>query len=445
MPRLLSFRQGLLSVLFWSIISAAFIGPGTVTTASRAGAAYGLDLLWALAFSIIATIFLQEAAARITIASGKSLGEVISLRYQGRRQVLKILLFGAVAFGCAAYQAGNLLGALSGLVLLAPFSKTIWTLAVGAVCAAFLWVGNFRIIANLLALVVAGMGVAFCYVAFYAELPSDWAATALTPPLVPAGGALLVIGLIGTTIVPYNLFLASGISQGQQIAEMRWGLVTAILIGGLISVAIMVVGTQVAGEFSFATLAETMAAKLGAWAVVFFGMGLFAAGLSSSVTAPLAAAVTARSLFGSEHGTNWATQSRNFRRVWGAVLGVGLIFGLLDVQPVPAIILAQAVNGLLLPVVAIFLLLAVNDAKLLPAGYRNSRWANWVFLIIVGVTCLLGLTNISKVLIRLFPIAAAWPWPEVNGLLAGGISLVLGWWLWRLRGRTKGLPGAPDK
>ncbi|MCB0548279.1 MAG: divalent metal cation transporter, partial [Phaeodactylibacter sp.] len=74
MPKAISIRQGLSSVLFWSIISAAFIGPGTVTTAAKAGASFQLQLIWALAFSIFATIILQEAAARITLASGKNLG-----------------------------------------------------------------------------------------------------------------------------------------------------------------------------------------------------------------------------------------------------------------------------------------------------------------------------------------------------------------------------------
>jgi len=68
----------LLPVLFWSVISAAFIGPGTVTTAASAGSGFGTQLLWALTFSTLACIILQEAAARLTIVSGKSLGGNIS-------------------------------------------------------------------------------------------------------------------------------------------------------------------------------------------------------------------------------------------------------------------------------------------------------------------------------------------------------------------------------
>ena len=65
------------SVIIWSIISAAFIGPGSVTTAVAAGALYNLDLMWAVTFSIAACIALQEVAARLTIASGLNVGQAL--------------------------------------------------------------------------------------------------------------------------------------------------------------------------------------------------------------------------------------------------------------------------------------------------------------------------------------------------------------------------------
>ncbi len=396
MPKQISIRRGLVSVLFWSIISAAFIGPGTVTTASNAGALFGLNLVWALLFSIFATIVLQEAAARITIASGKSLGEIIAYKYskQGKSR-LRFLLFFAVAFGCAAYQAGNMLGALSGLQLFFRFPQGWATVGLGIFCVALLWIGSFRIIANILGLVVALMGVLFCVVAFRVDIPgSEWLAGFFFPK-APEGSLLLVISLIGTTIVPYNLFLASGISSRQSVQEMRLGITLAILIGGVISLAIMIVGTAVEGVFSFEALAEAMANRLGPWAITFFGLGLFAAGMSSSITSPLAAAVTARSLFGAEN-EEWSVHSKNFRLVWGVILGIGMIFGFLNVKPIPAIILAQAVNGILLPVVAIFLLFAVNDKTLLPKAYTNSLISNLFMLVIVGVTCFLGFYNLIK-------------------------------------------------
>ena len=167
MAKTVSWKQGIQSILFWSIISAAFIGPGTVATASKSGAGFGLSLLWALIFSTIATIFLQEAAARLTIASGKNLGEIIAIKYKGRKSSkIRWMIFLAVAFGCAAYQAGNMLGALSGLALITTISTKWLTFVIALICATLLWLGNFRIIANLLGIIVALMGTAFIYAAF---------------------------------------------------------------------------------------------------------------------------------------------------------------------------------------------------------------------------------------------------------------------------------------
>lgn len=422
MPSTTSFRTRLLSVLFWSIIAAAFIGPGTVTTASKAGASLGMGLLWALLFSIVATIFLQEAAARITIASGKNLGEILAAKYGAvGKSGLKWVLFFAVAFGCAAYQAGNMLGALGGIGLFASVSLQLMTVVLAVICGAFLWSGNYKRIANLLGFVVALMGSAFIITALRSSLsPADWEGAFV--PSVTNANALLIIGLIGTTIVPYNLFLGSGISKGQAMNDMRWGLALAVIIGGIISIAIMVVGTQVDGEFSFAAIASAMSDKMGPQGAIVFGIGLFAAGVSSSITSPLAAAVTAKSLF------DWPPTSQKFRLVWLTILGVGLLFGLLDVKPIPAIIMAQAINGALLPIIAIFLLLTVNDRDLLPTEYVNTLTANIITLLIVGVTCFLGLHNVWQALEKVIPalqnlgVTSFW----VNGSLSVLIMLWLG-------------------
>ncbi len=388
MPKSLSLRSGLGSVLFWSVISAAFIGPGSVTTCAIAGSQYGLSLLWALTFSTIGTILLQEAAARITIASGKSLGEIVADTYGVKTRMLTGLLFGAVAVGCAAYQAGNILGAVAGLSLLVHWPAPVLTLLIGVVCTILLWVGSTRLIANFLGIVVFLMGVAFAYVAFGTSPDSAKLATSLVVPTLPEGSTVLVIGLIGTTIVPYNLFLGSGIGQGQSLSEMRWGIGIAVLIGGLTSMAILIAGTLVTGDFSFQNVAQTLSGRVGPWAGGLFAFGLFAAGFTSALTAPLAASVTAKSLLG------WSEQSVQYRAVWLVVMAVGLTFGLLGVKPVPVIVLAQAANGLLLPVVAVFLLLAVNNRKLLPNGYHNTRWQNVAMALIVAVTAFLGVRNL---------------------------------------------------
>ena len=401
MAKILSLKDRFLSVLFWSVIAAAFIGPGTVTTASKAGASFQLSLLWALVFSTFATIVLQEAAARITIASGKSLGEIIALKYQGTSGYwISRMIFFAVAFGCAAYQAGNMLGAVAGMSLLGDISKPVLTFLIAILAGVLLWIGNFKTIANLLGLVVATMGLAFIIIATQADVKVVELVQSAIIPSFPVHSELLIIGLIGTTIVPYNLFLASGISQGQNMSEMRIGISLAVLIGGMISIAILLVGTQLEGEFSFANLANTMGEKSGSWTAALFAFGLFAAGMTSSITSPFAAAVTARALFAKDEN-QWSVRSTKFRMVWGIILLIGLLFGLSGLQPIASIIFAQAINGILLPVVAIFLFLIVNDQELLKEktsgrNYANTTLNNILMLVIVGLSCFLGLINIAK-------------------------------------------------
>ncbi len=423
MPKRLTLKKGLSSILFWSIISAAFIGPGTVFTASKAGASYGLSLLWALLFSTIATIFLQEAAARVTIASGQSLGQILAQKYGGR-SALKWFIFGAVAFGCAAYQAGNILGGVKGLdLVLAGYSQG-FTVLIAALAAFLLWLGNYRLLTQILGLVVAFMGATFIYAAFQKDWTLGEGLQSAFIPSMPEGSSLLIVGLIGTTIVPYNLFLASGISKGQDIQEMRWGIAIAVLLGGLISMAILIVGIP---DFT----AEGISRALGLsnkWATALCGFGLFAAGMTSSVTAPLAAAVTAQSLFGNTKNNNWANTSKKFRLVWGAILFIGLGFGLSGIKPIPAIILAQAINGFLLPIVVVFLLLVVNDETLLPKDYLNNTFSNLILLLLVGLSSFLGFQNVLKASSTgIGQVIDPFLLISVSSLLALVLTLILTW------------------
>lgn len=361
-----------------------------------AGSQFGLQLLWTLTFATLGTVWLQEAAARITIGTGHDLGQVITQTYTGQRgRVLAWLLFGAVFVGCAAYQAGNILGAVSGLALLTGWSVPVLTVGVGVVCVLFLGLGSTFWLANFLGLIVFAMGGAFVYVAFKAPVSPVELLPALVVPAVPDNSLLLINGLIGTTIVPYNLFFGSSLvpteaggASGQSLGQMRLGIWVAVLLGGIISVALLLAGLLITGTFSYVHMAEVLGNELGPWASTLFAFGLFAAGFASSLTAPLAASVTAQSLLGI------APRSKTYHLIWLLVMVTGLIFGLLNVTPIPVIVAVQAINGILLPFVAVFLLLAVNNRTWMPAAYRNSVWQNVAMGLVVIVTAFFGLRNL---------------------------------------------------
>ena len=92
------------------VVTAAFIGPGTITACTLAGAKFGYSLLWALGFATIATIILQEMSARLGIITQKGLGEVLwdALQHSIFKWPLFILIMVALYIGNAAYEGGNL-------------------------------------------------------------------------------------------------------------------------------------------------------------------------------------------------------------------------------------------------------------------------------------------------------------------------------------------------
>lgn len=382
------------------MLSAAFIGPGTITTAASAGTGYGFTLIWTLVFATLACIVLQEASARLTIASGKNLGQAMKHRFQDSTlgKFTGFLVLGSILLGCAAYEAGNILGGVAGASLITNIPGVALTIAIGLVAFLLLWFGSTKIIAQTLGVIVAVMGICFLSTAVIMKPYLGSIFTSALTPRLPTGSELLVIGLIGTTVVPYNLFLGSGIKHAQNIKEMRISLSFAVILGGVVSMAVLIVGTSISGSFTYEALATSLGNTLGSWAATFFGIGLCAAGLSSALTAPLAAALTARGFLGNASDPAWKDRGSKMRITWGAVLLTGILFGVLQVQPIPAIILAQALNGIILPFITIFLLLVMNDASLLDKSSINSGSYNFLMGIFVFATLIIGLTNLAKAL-----------------------------------------------
>ena len=258
------------------IVTAAFIGPGTVTTATLAGAHYGVTLLWALLFATVATIVLQEMSARLGLATGAGLGQ--ALRATGRHPGVGIFLAAlaavAVIGGAAAYEAGNLTGAGLGLESVTGIPLRTWV-ALGTVLAGILlWTGQYRLVERVLAGCVAVMGLVFLATAVLVAPNIVEILSSSFVPRLPGNSELTALALIGTTIVPYNLFLHSAVvrERWSDIADLpavRWDLVLAIGLGGIVSSAIVITasaalnGSEVRSAADMATQLEPL---LGSWA-----------------------------------------------------------------------------------------------------------------------------------------------------------------------------------
>jgi Mn2+/Fe2+ NRAMP family transporter len=389
------------------LVTAAFIGPGTITTASIAGANYGFALLWALLFSVIATIILQEMTARLGLVSRQGLAQSLRSSFSGTLlgTAAIILVVAAIGVGNAAYEAGNIAGAALGLQEISGLEGSFWALLVGGLAAALLARGDYRLIERALVMMVLLMSVVFMVTLAMVRVPLADLFTGLLVPRIPGGSLLTVIALIGTTVVPYNLFLHANAVQekwGSEIKtdlalhQSRWDTGLSIGLGGLITLAVM--GTSAAAfhgagaEFSASNMASQLEPLLGAGARYFFAAGLFAAGISSAVTAPLAAAYAVCGALG------WSRDLHavRFRLVWASVLATGTAFAAIGTKPLLAILFAQAANGFLLPICAVFLLLVMNSEKIL-GTYRNSALSNALGALVVLVTVALGALKILKV------------------------------------------------
>ncbi len=385
-----------------AMVAAAFLGPGTVTTATLAGVRTGVSLLWALGFSVLATLALQEMAARLGLVTGQGLGEAVRARFAaGAGRVLAAgLVLSAIVIGNAAYETGNLLGGALGAQALGGGSARAWGLGLAAAAGALLWAGRYRAMERWLTVLVAVMGLVFFATAALLLPALPELLRGLVVPSLPNASLLLAVGLVGTTVVPYNLFLhASAVRQrwsgAADLPAARRDSAVAIILGGLVSMAVVVTAAGAGGGEvrNAADMARQLQPLLGGWARAFFGAGLLAAGLTSAITAPLAAAWAACGVLG------WKADLRSprFRMVWGAVLLAGALCTAVGVRPVPAILFAQVANGILLPGVALFLLLVVNDGKRM-GRWRNGPWLNLAGGLVVGVAALLGLRALLSAL-----------------------------------------------
>jgi NRAMP (natural resistance-associated macrophage protein)-like metal ion transporter len=391
------------------LVAAAFIGPGTLTTASVAGARFGLTLLWALVFSIVTTIVLQEMAARLGLATRGGLAEALrrALGPAAIRIPVLVLVIAAIGLGNAAYESGNLLGAALGASELTGLSPPVLAVGLGLAAAALLATGSYVVLERVLVVLVALMAAVFLACAVVAPPDVDllWATRAPDPTPDGPDAAVLALALVGTTVVPYNLFLHASavgarwpadVPAARAIAEARRDTIVSVTLGGIVTLAIMATAAAAFHGTGTAVSAATMAAQLepvlGPWARIAFASGLLAAGLTSAITAPLAAAWAVAGACG------WPARldDPRLRAVWGTVLGVGTLVAAVQVRPVAAILFAQAANALLLPVVAGALVWVVNRTDIV-GERRNGPAGNALALAVLAVVLVLGARRLMGV------------------------------------------------
>lgn len=418
-------------------------------TASRAGSDFGFLLLWAIGFSVVATIVLQEMAARVGIVSGQGLSLVIRNAIENRifRFAVLGLILIAILIGNSAYQTGNILGAAAGVEALFPspdsnlgldtvasagtmtdgsgvqlinFRGIIVSLIM-AVTLTVIWIGRIDLLQMVLTACVGIMSCLFIYSAM-ASAPQWPNVAAGFVPRIPSGSEWFVIGIIGTTVVPYNLFLHASaaaqrwgrnhVSENPDIAKLiilsRIDTTLSVALGGLVTCSILITASMAfhnsgtAADSAGLDVAKQLEPALGTNSKLIFSIGLFAAGLTSAITAPVAAAFAVSGCFG------WSGKLSDLRLKITATTVVlfGFVFAIwLGKSPQQTIILAQAANGLLLPLIAVLLIVICNRKSVMKT-FKNGRLSNGLGILILAITAVIAVNQLNSVKNKIRNMAA---------------------------------------
>lgn len=402
-------RRGLLAFL-------AVMGPGLIAgmagndaggiaTYSVLGAETGLRLLWLFPIMIVILAIVQEMAARMGVVTGQGLSDLIRDRFGVRWTLfaMAVLLIANVAQTVAN---------LAGIAASVEIFEMPRLIAVPVVAAA-LWALVLFSSARTVERVFIGIVLVFLlYIVSALVADPDWDAVgrALVTPDLPFEPSilLLAVALVGTTITPFmQFYLQSAVAEKEiDVEELRleqadsivgavWTNTVALFIVIAVASTLFVAGISVATAEDAARALEPVAGPL---AVVLFGVGLFGASCLAATILPLTTAFVICEAFGWESGVGkrWE-DARAFYTIYTFVLGAAALFVLIPgLDLIPLIIATQNLQALLLPVILIFMVLLVNDERLM-GRHRNGRVGNvlaWgtVVLVIALDAVLLGVT-----------------------------------------------------
>ena len=386
-----------------AIITSAFIGPGTIIVSTKVGISFGFSLLWATVFAVISLILLMETASRIAIVTRKDLVEAIIDVFPGNqlwKRFIQVLMLLAVLTICFAFQTGNLTGGALGFADIFGIGTTPVVLGMTAVVLAVTLLGSTKSLEFIMKLFVGVMGFIFIFTMLVVK-PDPAAMAAGLVPQLPPGSYVLTLALVGTTLIGINLILHSITSKArwskvEDLADAKWDIGFNILIGGLITISLVVTaatvlrGSPIAGHPALA-FTRSLEPVLGSYARVLGDLGLFAAGLSSAIAIPFTLKNITTSVFRFSDGVHGKKAN--------AIAVVAILFGaflfITGKNPLEIIITAQAVSGFFLPLITVLILIVANNKKLL-GQYTNNMFQNLIGILVVVLTVLLGANGIIQ-------------------------------------------------
>lgn len=382
------------------LVVGSFIGPGTVTSSTRAGATYGYQLLWCVVFSVIAVIVMQGMAARLGIVTQNGLAENLVEDLKDKPMLKNFMVFlvsAAIILGGVAYMSGDLTGTAIGISAITGIPSRIIAPIWGACILLLLNKDNvIKHLEKLLTVCVSIMAIVFLITVLIVR-PNISELFSGVVPTIPKGAIMTCVALIGTTVVPYNLFIhATSARQTwddpEDIPLANFDVTFSMIVGGLITSAVMVTaGTVMRGlEVNSAVdMAVQLEPLLGNLAVPFLSIGLIAAGISSAVITPLGVSYVLGGLFGWELNKT----DKRFLATNISIIVFGIIGAATGLNPITIIMAAQAVNGVFLPV-SVFVLLYLASKSSVMGKYKNTTIQIALGAVVFIISLIIGLSSI---------------------------------------------------
>ena len=388
-----------------AMITASFIGPGTITTATRAGTDFGYALIWVVIFSVIATIVLHEMVSRLGVVTQDGLGEAILKEFDSLKfkKISAYLIGGSIFIGCASYISGDLIGTSLGLSTIVGISPNYIAPFIGIIVLFLVYKGSMKLLEKILTFLVGVM--AFVFVTTMIVANPNW--TEISKGIVPnfpKDSILVIISLIGTTVVPYNFFIHAAAARDtwkdpDEIELSKWDTYISITVGGIITTAVVITSATLMKGFvikSAADISVQLEPLLGNWAKIFMGIGLFSAGLSSAIASPLGASYTLAGLF----GWKYSNDDKRFKTVNIVIVIIGIIVNTFKLDPIQILLVAQALNGIILPLVTIYVVY-ITSSKRQMGTYKNSTSQICFGIIVSLISTYLGMYALYSAIVKI--------------------------------------------
>jgi Mn2+/Fe2+ NRAMP family transporter len=385
----------LLAALGPGIIAAsAGNDAGGIATYSQGGASFGYAILWMILVMTFSLVVVQEMAARMGAVTGKGFAALIRERF-GIRPTLFAMV--CLLASNAATSVAEFAGIAASLELFGV-SRYI-SVPIAAVVVWLLVVRGSYLNVEKLLLLLSSVFLSYVVAAFMAK--PDWGVVlkaTFVPTFIPTSAfVLIVIATIGTTIAPWMQFFVQSniVDKGASVKDLlytRIDVISGAIAANLVAWFIIVTtGTVLFPRGVVASSAEKAAQALapvaGQYASALFAIGLFGASLLAAFVLPLTAAYAITEAFGFERGIDksWA-EAPVFNGIYTFVIFFGALLVLVPKAPLISImVLSQAVNGVLLPFLLIFMMIIINDRRIM-GRHVNGRVYNaigWTTVVVV--------------------------------------------------------------